>query len=99
VYHLAGPLGGPLLRSFELGFLQRQQERRAVRPTAATGAEFVHVELGLNRADAPAATRINNRGGITVPSVKLSPLLKVVLPFLYNHWLSAGGISYTIRCV
>lgn len=47
-YHLAGPLGAVLLRrSFDLGFLRRGVERRAVRLTLA-GRRFLALELGVN---------------------------------------------------
>ena len=47
-YHLAGPLGAVLLRrSFDLGFLRRGKEPRAVKLTG-TGAKFLAVELGVN---------------------------------------------------
>jgi DNA-binding transcriptional ArsR family regulator len=50
-YHLAGPLGACLLqRCFELGFLRRQKECRAVAVTFA-GAEFIGIELHLHFAD------------------------------------------------
>jgi DNA-binding transcriptional ArsR family regulator len=47
-YHLAGPLGASLLRRcFDLSFLRRGKERRAVNPTA-TGARFLASELGVS---------------------------------------------------
>jgi hypothetical protein len=43
---LAGPLGAVLLRrSFDLGFLRRGKEPRAVKLTV-TGAKFLALELG-----------------------------------------------------
>ena len=46
-YHLAGPLGAVLLRrSFDLGFLRRGNEPRAVKLTV-TGAKFLELELGV----------------------------------------------------
>jgi hypothetical protein len=45
---LAGPLGAVLLRrSFDLGFLRRGKEPRAVKLTV-TGAKFLALELGVN---------------------------------------------------
>jgi DNA-binding transcriptional ArsR family regulator len=48
-YHLAGPLGASLLgrRCFDLAFLRRGKERRAVRLTLA-GRNFLALELGVN---------------------------------------------------
>jgi|HubBroStandDraft_6_1064221.scaffolds.fasta_scaffold155331_4 DNA-binding transcriptional ArsR family regulator len=47
-YHLAGPLGAVLLRRcFDLGFLRRGKEPRAVKLTV-TGAKFLTLELGVN---------------------------------------------------
>jgi DNA-binding transcriptional ArsR family regulator len=47
-YHLAGPLGASLLRRcFDLGFLRRQKEPRAVSLTVA-GAKFLARELDLS---------------------------------------------------
>ena len=47
-YHLAGPLGAVLLRrSFDLGFLRRGKEPRAVKLTV-TGAKFLALELSVN---------------------------------------------------
>ena len=47
-YHLAGPLGASLLRRcFDLDFLRRQKQHRAVSLTVA-GAKFLALELGLN---------------------------------------------------
>jgi DNA-binding transcriptional ArsR family regulator len=46
-YHLAGPLGAALLgRCFDLAFLRRAKERRAVRLTL-TGRNFLALELGV----------------------------------------------------
>jgi DNA-binding transcriptional ArsR family regulator len=51
-YHLAGPLGASLLRCcFDLGFLRRGIERRAVSLTAA-GARFLTTELGVSCSQA-----------------------------------------------
>src|ERR1700730_7383683 len=45
-YHLAGPLGASLLRRFfEMGFLRRLKEPRALGLTVS-GAEFMALELG-----------------------------------------------------
>lgn len=47
-YHLAGPLGTSLLgRCFDLGFLRRGKERRAVSVTLA-GGKFLTIELDVN---------------------------------------------------
>jgi hypothetical protein len=47
-YHLAGPLGALLLRRcFDLGFLGRGEEPRAVKLTG-TGAKFLALELAVN---------------------------------------------------
>jgi DNA-binding transcriptional ArsR family regulator len=47
-YHLAGPLGTSLLRRcFDLGFLRRGKERRAVSVTLA-GGKFLAIELDVN---------------------------------------------------
>ena len=50
-YHLAGPLGASLLRRcFDLGFLRRGKEPRAVKLTV-TGEKFLALELGGNCDD------------------------------------------------
>ena len=59
-HHLAGPLGAALLRrSFDLGFLRRGKEHRAVTLTA-TGAKFLARELGVN-ITVPAPFRAGSR--------------------------------------